>query len=102
MKKILAIDFDGVLHQYSRGWLDGSIYDEPVAGAKEAMQRLKKAGYYLVIFTTRTNHSEVSLWLKEKLIPFDEITSTKIAALAYIDDRAVRFTNWTDITNYFD
>jgi hypothetical protein len=29
------------------------------------------------------------------------ITSRKLAAIAYIDDRAVRFTNWMDIQNYF-
>jgi hypothetical protein len=36
------MDFDGVIHKYSKGWLDGSIYDEPMEGAKEQLAKIVK------------------------------------------------------------
>lgn len=29
----ISIDFDGVIHQYSKGWQNGEIYDPPIRGA---------------------------------------------------------------------
>jgi hypothetical protein len=56
MKKLkIAIDFDGVIHGYSKGWNGGAIYDPPVPGVKEALDALKAEGHYLMIFSTRTN-----------------------------------------------
>ncbi|MFB4275740.1 hypothetical protein ACBJ59_10645 [Nonomuraea sp. MTCD27] len=38
----IAVDFDGVIHTYGKGWHDGSIYDEPVPGALDALRSLMK------------------------------------------------------------
>jgi hypothetical protein len=35
-----AFDFDGVIHRYGEGWHDGTVYDDPVEGAREALMRL--------------------------------------------------------------
>lgn len=105
----IAIDFDGVLHGYSKGWDDGSIYDEPVPGSSEAMKALKEKGHTLYIFSTRTNpifrkkgeeapdqKSMMENWLKEHDIPFDKVwTFGKPMADLFIDDRAIGFRgNW--------
>jgi len=113
MKKTIAIDFDGVIHKYSKGWQDGEIYDEPVEGALEAIIELLEKGYKVSIFTTREYTAVVKNWIMDKMDKckelegkrFDidnfEVTNKKPIAIAYIDDRGIRFTNWRDMLNYF-
>lgn len=50
---ILCLDFDGVIHAYSRGWQDGSIYDSPVEGTGEMLLRYL-AKYRVSIFSSRS------------------------------------------------
>lgn len=92
LKKRLAVDFDGVLHGYSKGWCGGKIYDDPVPYSREAMHSLSKR-YELVIFTARTNLGDVRAWLVDHgmLQYFAGITNTKPLAGLYIDDRGLRF-----------
>jgi phosphoglycolate phosphatase-like HAD superfamily hydrolase len=106
-KKTICVDFDGVIHAYTKGWNDGKVYDDPIPGAIEGLAKLQRKNYAVVIFTARQDFLEIGLWLKkhdtEKLIDFNNliITSVKVPAIAYIDDRAVRFNNWQDTLNYF-
>lgn len=108
----VMVDFDGVIHDYKNGWQDGSIYGELIEGTKEAIDTFRELGLKITIFTTRASRahngpaerdnlvSQVENWLHEKDIYFDEITSEKLGAIAYIDDRGIRFeNNWSDITN---
>lgn len=104
----IGIDFDGVIHRYSKGWQDGSIYDGPVEGAIQAVHYLM-ADHAVFVFTTR-NVSQAAQWLNEHGInatasatpagPFWNtrgqvlVTNRKMAAAVYIDDRAIRFTSW--------
>ena len=107
--KVIAIDFDGVLHRYSKGWNGGVIYDDPVKGSKEALQGLKEKGYTIYIYTGRTNSEfrhegesdqaiAIENWLNKYQIPFDKIwLDGKPAASIYLDDRAIRFNgNWDE------
>lgn len=118
-KKTIAIDFDGVIHKYDRGWQDGKIYGDVIEGALECMTKLKEDGFDLFILTTRVTEGHgaiykgevgtlaIKLWLEEKfeeagLTPFSiDVTSEKRPAIAYIDDRGIRFTNWWDVRKYF-
>jgi len=97
----LAIDFDGVIHKYSKGYYDGTIYDEPMEGAIETLKCLSEE-YNLVIFTARPNKEDIKGWLEKYGFDIDiEVTDKKIPAQVYIDDRGLRFTNWKDIKNLF-
>jgi len=108
INKTIAIDFDGVIHKYSKGWLNGEIYDEPVEGAFPAIIELYKRGYDVIVFSTR-EPEKIKKWFTKwynKLFPSRvmielKVTKEKPPAIAYIDDRAIRFTNWKDILNYF-
>ncbi len=107
----VAVDFDGVIHRYSQGWRDGSIYDPPVPGALAFMQELLEDGYAVYVHTTRKpvqvydwlieRFAEDGIPLSVKLIPestlfWNEgdtigVTNRKLPAVAYVDDRAVEF-----------
>ena len=130
-KKTVAIDFDGVIHKYSRGYQDGSIYDEPIEGAFDFIRKLMDGGYSVYVHSTRSPW-KIRRWLIENsfateydvvgvkgmggdptnrkypkygftvsVIPFWKkfwnkenilgVSRRKIPAVAYLDDRAVRF-----------
>lgn len=108
----VAIDFDGVIHAYSRGYADGTLYDPPTPGAGEALATLMDR-YAVYVHTTRPP-IDVEAWFEYHMPyvavradPMDDgefwntrgvllITDRKLPAIAYIDDRAVHHTgDWT-------
>jgi len=102
----LAIDFDGVIHKNSKGFHDGTVYDEPMPGAVDAIKYLSEY-YDIVIFTAKAKKDRPLVngktgaeliwdWLgKYNLIPYIKlVTAEKPRAVAYIDDKAIHFTNW--------
>lgn len=96
-KRTICLDFDGVLHGYSKGWGDGTIYDGPVNGTVEAVKKLAE-DYRLVISTCREDTIAIWQWLNANGLEsyIAEVTHGKPKAVLYIDDRAIRFTNWDD------
>ena len=97
-KGSIGIDFDGVIHQYSEGWKDGSIYDKPIEGTEKALVSLLDKGFDLFIFTARDNRNAIPNWLKmffnDERIHNIKVTDKKLPAQLYIDDRGFRFENW--------
>jgi len=109
------IDLDGTIHKYSKGYGDGTVYDDPFKGAKEVIEWLKRKGYEIVIFTTRASQAnakelggdhnsqiqKVGKWLNKHGIHFDKITAEKLAADFYIDDKAIHIPNgdWEVVLN---
>ena len=97
-KHSIAVDFDGVIHRYSRGWQDGTIYDPPMPGVRPALMALQKK-FKIIIFSRRAyvkSQGTVAIkkWLDKNKIPYNSVTKIKPMARWYIDDRAIRFITW--------
>ena len=109
-KTQLGLDFDGVIHKNSKGFHDGTIYDEPLDGALEAVKYLNTIlGYDLVIYTCKATPARplvdgktgielVWEWLEKYDIKkyIKDVTYIKPNAVAYIDDKGIRFNNWSE------
>ena len=99
--KTVAIDFDGVLADYSKGYQGKDVFGDPIPGADNATKVLKENGWRIIIYTTRPNTEALRHWLKENNITYDFINENpdqpeeskgcKLIADVYIDDRAICF-----------
>ena len=112
-KPILCLDFDGVIHDYKRGWQNGEIYGDVTPGFWEWAIEAKKH-FKLVIYSSRSKTAEgrtvMWSWLKHQWgkwadipgndphmtphIHYDdfEFAHEKPPAFLQIDDRAITFT----------
>ena len=104
--KVIAIDFDGVIHRSSLGFHDGTVYDDPIPGAKEAL-KLLSSEYEIVIYSCKANPDRPYIngrsgeqiiwdWLeKEGMSQYvSKVSFEKPNAVCYVDDKGIRFYNW--------
>tara|TARA_B110000858_G_C17770303_1_gene459269 strand:- start:863 stop:1282 length:420 start_codon:yes stop_codon:yes gene_type:complete len=114
-REVIGLDFDGVIYKNSKGFFDGTIYDEPMEGALDSIEHLSKAGYTLVIYTCKANPSRplvnnktgielVWEWLKLNNVSqyIADVTYIKPNALCYVDDKGIRFNNWQQTINQIE
>ena len=102
--KDVLIDFDGTAAEWQY-----PKFGQPNKGFRDAVLKLKSMGLRTVLWTSRfdprtTTPDEANMvatrlkeWLDVHNIPVDEIDLGclgKRLALAYVDDRGVRFRNW--------
>jgi len=103
----IAIDFDGVIHRNSKGFHDGTIYDEPIEKSLESIKYLYQKGYEIVIYSCKLNPDrplingktgEELMWEWLEKHGFKEYISNvswgKPWATLYVDDKGLRFTDW--------
>jgi hypothetical protein len=113
-KNNIAIDFDGVIHNFDKGYHDGTCYGEPIKGSIESIKKLSEK-YKIIIFTAKaksdrplvngkTGKQLVSEWLdKYGILEFvHEITSEKPRAFLYVDDNGFRFVNWGNTMKFIN
>lgn len=107
-KKTIALDFDGVIHDYTDGWRNGEIYGAATPGAFETIEALLERGYAVFIHSSR-DPQHIQSWLPtqkgwrfatEIILPDRRfwdvpnvvgITDRKVPAAIYVDDRAHKF-----------
>lgn len=108
--KNIAVDFDGVVHTFDKGWHDGTCYGDPIEGSLEAIKTLAET-YNVIIFSAKvrpdrplvmekTGLQLVDEWLKKHDVRkyVSDITHEKPRAEFYIDDKAIEFKdNWEEI-----
>ncbi|MGD8458537.1 MAG: hypothetical protein PVF83_19340 [Anaerolineales bacterium] len=107
----IVIDLDGTICPIKR---PEQTYADlvPLPGAADRIRELRASGHYIIIQTARnmaTRKSNVGQvmkhvgkitlnWLEQHGIEYDEIYFGKPNAEVYLDDRAMRFSSWKDIT----
>ena len=101
--KTLCIDFDDTIRNRSN--------DLPISGVVEALSKLQKKGYRIVISSARINVKmwgelahfridDIKNWLNKYNIPYDDVVAYKPAANLYIDDKGYRFEgDWEKTSN---
>lgn len=101
----ICIDLDGVITRLENL---PYAYRSPVIGTKQAIDLLRDQGHYIILHTARrmrTHEGNVGRviadigfdtleWLRDHEIKYDEIIFGKPFADVYIDDNALRFTDW--------
>lgn len=106
----IAIDFDGVIHNFDKGYHDGTCYGEPIEGSLEALKILSQK-YNIIIFSSKClpdrplvqgkKGKELIIgWLQkyDVLKYVKDITHIKVRAKYYIDDKGINFNNnWSKI-----
>lgn len=102
----IGVDFDGVIHKNSKGYYDGTIYDDPIDGATEALERLSLQHTVIIysckakpdrgLINGKTGTELIWQWLKKHDLAkyVSKVTAEKPRARYYIDDKAIRFTDW--------
>lgn len=109
-KKIIGLDFDGVLHSYVSGYSEYP-QDPPVPGAQDFCKNLLRRDFDLVVFTARISeenytperHDAIIQWLQNYQFPYMRVTGQKPIADLYIDDNGYRFKgDFTDALSGID
>ena len=100
--KHLAVDLDGTLLDYQD--FNPDTFGDPIPGMVDLPQKIKEAGWKIIIWTVRKKSDAMVEHLKKHNVPYDYINwqpwpkdgSRKVSADVYLDDRAIQFNGKAD------
>lgn len=94
-KRTIVVDFDNTVTEKSCYPVMGKL----AKGCKEKLEKLKRKGYRLVLYTTRQGNDlrECMAFCKKNELPFDDYVGGKFSGAYYIDDKAIKFSDWQSI-----
>lgn len=114
-KKNIGIDFDGVIHKCSKGYYDGTVYDDPIDGSLESLKTIKEMGFNIIIYSCKSRSDRPSVngkngtemiweWLEKHNVKHmvTDVVSEKPRAICFIDDKGYRFENWKDTMKFLE
>lgn len=103
----IAIDIDGTITKHTYMPHKDGRFGKLRDGAREVINKWKKTGHRIIIWTSRDDIQDLEKWLKDNDIHYDEINqnsdgpathSPKVIAHLYVDDRAINAkSEWKDI-----
>jgi len=101
--KVVAFDFDGVIHYYD-GWKGKETINSPIDldNMRRELKKLCDNNWRIAIWTCRANTDIVRIFMEDNDLPYDYVNENpwapdnvkdcrKIVADVYIDDRSVDF-----------
>ena len=69
----ISIDFDGVIHQYLKGYQDGSIYDPPIKGAARFIYDCMFGKNWSVFILSTRDPTQIKEWVESVLFQGKEL-----------------------------
>ncbi len=95
--KTIMVDLDGVLCTEEK-FLERPLA-QPLDGARDALRQLRAAGHTVVVYTARSwgEYKVTKKWLDDHGFEYDGLHMGKPVADVWIDDRALRFTDWAEV-----
>jgi hypothetical protein len=94
---ILIFDLDGVICTEEKTF--ERTLARPLPGVCEGMRLLRSQGNTIIIYTSRSwaEYRMTTEWLKRHAIEYDSLVMGKPIYDIWVDDRAIRFENWTSL-----
>ena len=95
----IIIDLDGTICTEEKTF--SRSLSKPIEGAIESINKLHDEGHTIIIYSARSwqEYEMTNHWLTLHKVKHDQLVMGKPIGDVWIDDRAIEFTDWTNVIN---